>query len=209
MAKPTDRDAHYFRAKREGYVARSVYKLIEIDKRFKIFRSGAGVIDLGASPGSWATFASERVGAKGFVTAIDLNPIRARLPANVRCIEADVAAADDEEIRAWGFPVHTVISDMAPKTSGVRFADQARSLELAIAALRVAELTLEIGGNFIVKVFQSADADRFVRDLRAQFRDVKIVKPDASRAASWEVFVVATRFLGQEKRRGEKPQDTE
>jgi 23S rRNA (uridine2552-2'-O)-methyltransferase len=197
MAKPTDRDAHYFRAKREGYVARSVYKLIEIDKRFKLFRSGSGVIDLGASPGSWATFASERVGAKGFVTAVDLNPVRARLPANVRTLEADVTAASDDEIRAWRpGPVYAVLSDMAPKTSGVRFADQARSVELGRAAFRVAELTLEIGGHFVVKLFQSAEADEFVRELRDAFRDVKIVKPDASRAASWEVFAVATGFLG-------------
>lgn len=194
MAKPTDRDSHYFRAKRDGYVARSVYKLVEIDERFGVLKTGGAVLDLGASPGSWATYASQRVGAKGRVVAVDLNPIRARLPVNVTAIERDVATIADDDLVAWGAPFNAVLSDLAPQTSGVRFADQARSLDLATIAAGLAQRSLAPNGNFVVKLFQSAEGAGLAADLKRCFAQVKWVKPGASRTMSWELFLVATGF---------------
>lgn len=179
-------------AKAQGYPARSVFKLEEIDRRTRLLRPGQRVLDLGAAPGSWSKYAAERVGPKGRVLAIDLSEITAVMPAQVERIQGDVFALPAEELGRAG-PYDVVLSDMAPATTGTRFADQARSFELFMRAVDVAEQVLAPGGSFVGKIFMSEDFVRARDRLRALFAEVRVLRPEATRSQSYEVFLVGAR----------------
>jgi 23S rRNA (uridine2552-2'-O)-methyltransferase len=205
MVGRTRRPQDHFgeRAKREGYPARSVYKLQEIDRRVQLFRRGQRVLDLGAAPGSWTLYAAERVGREGSVLGIDLNEARGQLPAQASFRVLDVLGMDAaKEFGADAFEV--VLSDMAPHTSGQRHRDQYGSFELYMQALRIARAVLIAGGAFVGKIFQSPELERARAATRAAFSRVRIIKPEASRTESYEVFLVG---LGAklEAERGESP----
>jgi 23S rRNA (uridine2552-2'-O)-methyltransferase len=176
-------------AKAQGYPARSVFKLEEIDRRTRLLRSGQRVLDLGAAPGSWAKYAAERVGPNGRVLAIDLSEINAFMPPHVTCVRGDVFALEADVLEGFA-PYHVVLSDMAPATTGTRFADQARSFELFMRAVDVAEKALEPGGAFVGKLFMSEDFARAKERVRALFSEVRVLRPEATRSQSYEVFVV-------------------
>jgi 23S rRNA (uridine2552-2'-O)-methyltransferase len=176
-------------AKAQGYPARSVFKLEEIDRRTRLLKKGQRVLDLGAAPGSWSKYAAERVGPSGRVLAIDLSEISAVMPAHVECVQGDVFALSAEELGRAG-PYDVVLSDMAPATTGTRFADQARSFELFVRALEVAEKVLAPGGAFVGKIFMSEDFARAKERTRALFTEVRVLRPEATRSQSYEVFVV-------------------
>lgn len=181
------------RAKAEGFPARSVYKLDEIDKRLRLLRPGMRVLDLGASPGSWTLYAASRVGPKGRVRGFDLNPHRGELPDNARIEVLDVFEATDEQLggaRAYD----VVLSDMAPKTTGHRSVDQARSHELFERALGLATRLLAPGGAFVGKIFQGPDFDVARKQVAAVFEEARIVRPEATRDASYEVFLAGLRL---------------
>jgi 23S rRNA (uridine2552-2'-O)-methyltransferase len=179
------------RAKREGYPARSVYKLQEIDRRTQLLRRGQRVLDLGAAPGSWTLYAAERVGREGKVLSLDLNDARIQLPAQVTFRVLDVFAVDARaEFGSAAFDV--VLSDMAPHTSGQRHRDQFGSYELYMQALRVAREVLVPGGAFVGKIFQGPELEAARTATRAAFERVRIVKPEASRDESFEIFLVGT-----------------
>jgi len=180
-------------AKSEGYLARSVYKLAEIDTRFRLFRPGQKVVDLGCSPGSWLVWASERVGARGKVLGIDiLEPG----PVDVPFLVQDIFDTDPQVFReALGGDADIVLSDMAPRTTGNLLGDHVRQIELATRALEVAVALLKPGGHFVVKVFDGEDAHAYVQRIRPHFEKVKRVRPEAVRTQSREFFVVATGFL--------------
>jgi 23S rRNA (uridine2552-2'-O)-methyltransferase len=194
---------HYFkRAKQENYPARSVYKLEEIDKRFSLLGTGQRVLDLGAAPGSWSLYAAKRVGPKGVVVAVDLQEARTALPDNVSWRQED-AFEPSEALRAEMDdvgPFHVVLSDMAPKTTGHKFTDQSRSLDLARAALALAQGCLLHGGHFAVKVFMGPDVKAYTDEMRAVFAQVKTFKPKSSRSESKEIFYVAQGFKGRADR---------
>ena len=190
---------HYFhKAKQEHYPARSVYKLKEMDAKYRLFKPGLAVLDLGASPGSWSLYAAEKTGPKGRVLGADLLPVRITFPAQVTFMQEDVFnrspgfAAALAEIA----PFDLVMSDMAPNTTGVKFTDQCRSLELCEEALAVAELYLKTGGAFVVKIFMGPDAQDFQLHLRTRFAKVHVFKPKSSRSESKEIFYVALGFKG-------------
>lgn len=177
------------RAKREGYPARSVYKLQEIDRRVQLLRRGQRVLDLGAAPGSWTLYAAERVGREGSVLGIDLNEARISLPPQVTFRALDVFAMDMRaELGEAAFDV--VMSDMAPHTSGQRHRDQFGSYELYMRALAIAAEVLAPGGAFVGKIFQGPELEAARAATRAAFEKVKIVKPEASRSESFEIFLV-------------------
>ena len=190
------RDHYFKKAKQENYPARSVYKLKEIDKRFKLLRSGGKVVDLGAAPGSWSLYAAERVGPRGRVLAADLNEAKAEFPPHVTFVQADVfePGAEFEAALQGMTPADLVLSDMAPKTTGVKFADQARSLNLAEQALALARQCLVQGGNMVIKIFMGPDVKAFTASMESLFHTVKNVKPQSSRAESKEVFLVGLGF---------------
>jgi 23S rRNA (uridine2552-2'-O)-methyltransferase len=187
------RDHFFKRAKKEQYPARSVYKLKEMDKRFGLLTPGARVLDLGAAPGSWTLYAAGRVGDTGLVIAVDLQELTVELPPNVIAFQDDVFQPSEalaQAIQERG-PFDLVISDMAPKTSGVKFADQARSFDLAVEALALARKSLIKGGHFVVKIFEGPDTPALLAEMRREFARVKPYKPKSSRAESKEMF-----FLG-------------
>jgi 23S rRNA (uridine2552-2'-O)-methyltransferase len=189
------RDHYATRARREGFAARSAYKLEEIDRRRRLLRPGQRVLDLGCAPGSWLQYAARRVGPSGQVLGVDLEPVGLALPPQVRVITADVLALSGEELLGEGPPFDLVLSDMAPRTSGIKGADAARSAGLARRALALAASLLRPGGALLVKVFQGAELPALRKEFAAAFERVSLEKPKASRAESVEVFL-----LGQERR---------
>lgn len=192
----TYRDHYFKKAKQENYPARSVYKLEEIEKSSRLLSPGAAVLDLGACPGSWTLYAASRVGPSGRVLAIDLNPAGTAFPPHVTYLTGDMLDPAPEILEAFSRlgPFDVVLSDMAPKTTGIKFTDQARSLELCEAALAVAVARLKPGGAFVVKIFQGPDAPAYLKALRDAFDKVRVAKPKSSRAESKEIFYVATGF---------------
>jgi len=185
-AKP---DARTPDARAKGYPARSVFKLQEIDRRMRLFRAGQNVIDLGAAPGSWSLYASERVGPTGHVYAIDIKPILQVFGENVRVLEGDALSLDSEALAAHA-PYDVVLSDMAPNTSGSKFQDQARSTELFLRALEVALHHGKVGSHFAAKIFMSGDYKAAEMQVRGAYETVRTIRPDGTRQVSSEVFVV-------------------
>ena len=182
---------HYTRrAKKEAFPARSVYKLQEIQKRFRVIRKGGRVLDLGCAPGSWTRYAAELTGPGGKVIGIDLKKVGIALPAHVHLLQGDILAPDAAiaEVLAPGFDA--VISDMAPATTGHRDVDAARSLNQCEAALTIARAHLKPGGHFVCKIFQGPDAQGFIDRVRDAFDNQRIYKPQSSRKASREVFII-------------------
>lgn len=192
--KPSD---HYARkAKAESYLARSVYKLQEIQQKHRILKPGQRVLDLGASPGSWSQYASEIIGPKGRLLGIDLTPIDLKLD-NAFFIVGDLNAPDWHERLRNGEvppPFDVVLSDMAPRTTGVRSTDMARSVQLCEQALWLAGQTLKAGGHFVCKMFDNAESNAFRQELRRQFDEAHIVRPKSTRQVSTEIFFVALGF---------------
>ena len=185
-------DPYVQRSKREGYRARSAYKLTEIDDRDRLFRGGQVVVDLGAAPGGWSQVAARRVGASGKVVAIDLLPMEPI--AGVTVLQADFGSRKGlaaVETALEGRRVDVVLSDMAPNLSGIAVSDQARSMGLAEIARDFALLHLQPEGSLLVKIFQGAGYDEYLRSLRAAFRKVVVRKPDASRDESAEQYLLA------------------
>ncbi len=184
---------HYFRkAKQENFAARSVFKLEEIDQKFKIFRGVKTALDLGASPGSWSQYASKAVGDHGRVLGVDLSPVTVKLK-NAVFIQADLRDLQLEDIfKEHGFepPFDIVMSDMAPKTTGIRMTDQARSMELCELALDVARRFLKKDGHFVCKLFHSDDFGKLRDEMKKVFQKVEAVKPDSTRKISKEIFLV-------------------
>jgi len=171
-------------AKKAGFPARSVFKLEEIDRRVRIFRPGMRVLDLGAAPGSWALYAAQRVGPRGRVLAVDLQPIAVAMPPNVEVRQADAFTLEEPG------PFDVVLSDMAPNTTGVRFTDQSRSFDLFMHALSVAERALVPGGTFVGKIFMGEDLPKARAKVREVFAKERLIRPEGTRASSYEVFVI-------------------
>lgn len=194
MSGPNKRPQDHYarRAKRDGFPARSVYKLEEIDKRTRLLRPGARVLDLGASPGSWTMYAAERVGKHGRVLGLDLAPHRGELPENARIEVRDIYTVTAEELGGPG-SFDVVLSDMAPKTTGQRDIDKARSHELFLAALRIARDVLAPGGGFVGKIFQGPDFKAAEKSVGELFAETRIIRPEATRDVSYEVFLAGLK----------------
>ncbi len=184
--RPADR--YTKKAKSEGFAARSVYKLEEIDRRTKLLRPGLRVLDLGAAPGSWTQYAAPKVGAKGKVVAVDLEPLRVPVGPNVVALVMD-ALGDLSVLDPYG-PFDVVMSDMAPHTSGIAFADAARSEELVERVLDVSERLLVPGGTMVAKIFRGEGFEPLRARMRTLFDEVRLIKPEASRSESVEAFLV-------------------
>ena len=167
-----------------------MFKLEEIDQRVRLLRQGQRVLDLGAAPGSWSLYASERVGGKGRVIGIDLQEHRGALPANVEMRVGDVLKIG-AETDLGQFDV--VLSDMAPATTGQKSLDQIRSVELFMQALEIAKRVLVPGGHFVGKIFQSGDFPAAQKAVREAFEQSKIIRPEATRTESVETFLIGLR----------------
>jgi len=183
-------DPYFKRAKREGYAARSVYKLEELDRRYHLLASGQHVLDLGCAPGSWLQYAAERVGPQGRVVGVDLQAGGLALPNQAQWLTADVFELQPRELPPGVAPFDVMLSDMAPRTSGVRSADAARSAQLVLRALELAEALLRPGGRLLVKVFQGAELPALREAFRRTFTRVSLAKPKASRSESVEIYLL-------------------
>ena len=185
-------DPYVQRSKREGYRSRSAYKLTEIDERDKLLRPGQVVVDLGAAPGGWSQVLARRVGRAGKVVAIDL--LEMEPVSGVTFIQGDFGSEKGlEAVQAAleGGKADLVLSDMAPNMSGIAVSDQARSMHVAEIARDFALLHLKPEGAFLVKIFQGAGYDDYLRSLRQAFRKVVVRKPAASRDESAEQYLLA------------------
>jgi 23S rRNA (uridine2552-2'-O)-methyltransferase len=182
-------DAFTKAAKAQGYPARSVFKLEEIDRRVRLLRPGQRVLDLGAAPGSWSLYAGQRIGASGKLLAVDLTPVTVPLGPGVRFSQGDALSLANEDLALFA-PYDVILSDMAPKTTGSKLADQARSFELFMRALAVAAALGAPGSAFVGKLFMSDDFTEARDALRALFAEVKAIRPEGTRSSSFEVFLV-------------------
>ena len=190
-------DPYVKQAQKDGYRARSAYKLIELNEKDRLIRAGMRILDLGSAPGGWSQVAGKLVGARGRVLATDILPMDA-LP-NVDFIQGDFTEdAVVQQLLDWlgGAKFDLIISDMAPNTTGIDSADAAKSIYLLELALDVARKTLKSHADFIAKMFQGAGSDQFLKELRTHFGKVMVRKPAASRKESREVYVVARGFKG-------------
>ena len=185
---------HYTRqAKKDNFAARSVYKLQEIQKKYRILKRGTRVLDLGCAPGSWLQFAAQTAGSDGRLVGIDLTPVTIVLPDHVTVITGDVADLEGHLTQLGQTRFDTVLSDMAPATTGNRHVDEARSMGLCEAALDIAEKTLVPGGDFVCKIFQGSDFKAFTDAVKSRFDRQAAFRPQSTRKASREVYVIGIR----------------
>ena len=192
------KDHYSEQAKKEQYPARSVFKLKEAQKKFRLIKKGDRVLDLGCSPGSWLLYAAELTGKRGRVLGIDLKTIRIKIPPQAETLAADILTID----RAWidkhelRDRFNVVLSDMAPATTGNKALDATRSFQLCQAALSIVEMVLKPGGSFICKIFQGQEFKEFSDTVRSRFKHHKIFKPRSSRKGSKDIFILGMGFRG-------------
>ncbi len=186
-------DSYFHRAKAEGYVARSVYKLQELDQRFKLLRPGMRIIDLGAAPGSWTQYLVQRIGPTGQVLAIDLQPLRWK-GAEVEFWQIDVFAPEVAE-RLAGRSWDGLVSDMAPATTGNRSTDQTRSAQLVARALELAQLAVRPGGFWVAKLLEGPQREALTAQARQTFQEVALLRPKSTRKGSTECFLIGRKRL--------------
>ena len=190
-----ERDHYVQKSRTEGYRSRASYKLVELDKKDKLLRPGMTVVDLGSAPGGWSQVVADKVGSNGRVIASDILPMDTI--ADVTFIQGDFT--DDavfEEIMAAmnAAQADLVISDMAPNMSGMKSVDQPRAMYLVELALEMVDQVLAPGGSFLVKVFQGEGFQEFRQALQQRFASLHTRKPDASRARSKELYLLAVGF---------------
>jgi 23S rRNA (uridine2552-2'-O)-methyltransferase len=189
-------DPYVIRAKREGFRSRAAFKLIEIDDKHHLLKSGAKVADLGAAPGGWSQVAAKRVGARGRVVGIDILAMDEIPGVDFAQIDFLDPAAPDKLKAMLGGPADVVLSDMAANATGHRPTDHLKIMALVEAAAEFASEVLKDGGSFLAKVIQGGTESALLAALKRDFTTVKHVKPAASRADSAELYVLATGFRG-------------
>lgn len=179
------------KAFKEGYPARSVYKLQEIDKKFGFLKKNYTVLDLGAAPGSWTTWLLRQLDGSGKVVSVDLNPLSKSVKGdNLVFFQGDLLSKEiRDQITANG-PYDLVVCDAAPLTTGNKVVDTARSKGLVEMAIWYAESMLKPGGNFCVKIFQNGDQQKLLQKMRAVFTQAKGFKPEACRQESFETYLI-------------------
>ena len=187
------REFYYKKAKEENYRSRATYKLVQANEKYQLIKRNDVVVDLGAAPGGWIQAARKMTGKHGYVLGVDLKPIEPFTQEYIRTIIADMTDPDivQEIVSFLPRKADAVISDAAPNITGVWEVDHARQIDLATRALGIAQCLLRPGGNFFVKVFQGGLLDEFIQTVKASFETVMLVKPQASRAKSSEMYILA------------------
>ena len=182
-------DHYTYQAKKDKYPARSVYKLKEIQKKYKIIKKGNKILDLGCSPGSWLLYASETLGNKGFITGIDLKKISIQIKTPNKIIVDDIFNIKENDMLE-GSPFDVVLSDMAPNTTGRKDVDSLRSLQLSEAAFDMAKKFLRPDGHFVCKIFQGSDTKEFIDVVKDNFKSHRLYRPKTTRKASKEIYII-------------------
>lgn len=195
MGRRVVQDTYFKKAKAEGYVARSAYKLIQLQEARRLIRRGDRVLDLGCAPGAWLQVATELVGPKGLVVGLDLQPARYSFDENVHYQVGDVNEVNPADLlERSGKQFDVVLSDMAPKTTGVN--EHELSVRLCDRVLELAPEVLRGGGNLAMKVFEGAQYPELLERTKSLFAEAKGYKPKASRSESREMYIVAKGFRG-------------
>jgi 23S rRNA (uridine2552-2'-O)-methyltransferase len=190
------KEEYYKKAKQQDYRSRASFKLLQLNRKYKIIKNGDSVVDLGAAPGGWSQVALELVGEDGLVIAVDLNWIKPFPEENFWGIKGDFTAEETlEEIRrTLQGKAQVVISDAAPKLSGIKDLDQLRSIDLAQTVLLICDDVLKYKGNMVMKVFQGEGYPELLKEVKRKFQTVRTTKPPSSRKKSGEMYVVARGF---------------
>jgi len=192
MGKTNTWEDHYTRrAREERWLARSIYKLEEIDRKVRLIRPGDRILDLGCYPGSWSQYSVVKVGPTGEVVGVDLKKPERFSSPRFKFIEADVLSLDVQWLREEVGARELVISDLAPATSGIAVTDTSRSMQLARRALEIALAVLKKGGHFLCKVFEGQEVKAFKTELAEHFARVQTLRPSAVRKASREIYLLA------------------
>lgn len=195
MEKKYSKDEFYTRkAREENYPARSVYKLKEINEKYKIIKSGDKILDLGCAPGSWLLYISEKIGERGMVVGVDLKDINIPEKKNIFFTKEDILELETQKLKT---EYNVVVSDLAPNTSGIDFADVEESLELSGEALEVAKKVLINNGNFVCKVLEGEGIRDFFKKVESNFEFCKRFRPKATRRESREIYIVAKNFKNE------------
>jgi 23S rRNA (uridine2552-2'-O)-methyltransferase len=189
------KDGYWKMAKKDGYRSRAVYKLIQLNKKFRLIRKNDYVLDVGCAPGGWMQIARDIVGVNGYVLGLDIQKITPFEQENVEYLHIDITdhnviAAIKERVDSFD----VVLSDISPNITGIWDVDHFRSVELSETALNLAVGLLRVGGNFLVKVFQGESTQDFFKTVKEHFRYTKISTPKASRKSSAEVYIIGKAF---------------
>ena len=190
MVKAFVKDHFYYKAKKDGYLARSYYKLQEVDNKYRLIKGGMYVLDLGCAPGSWIEYVLPKVGSRGVIVGVDRNALKKEF-GKVKVIQVDVYDVTHEQLLRAGGPFDIVLSDLAPDTSGYSAQDAYRSFELSSRALELAELTLKQKGAFVCKIFQGQEFKDYLERAKLLFDRVNTFKPKSSKKQSREIYVIA------------------
>jgi 23S rRNA (uridine2552-2'-O)-methyltransferase len=188
---------HFFnKAKSENFLARSVYKLEEVDQKYKILKPGMTVVDFGYHPGSWIQYTSRVIGDEGLVVGIDIRELNKKLAGvkNVRVFQKDIFDVQDVADLGVDNKFDVVLSDMAPNTTGIKSLDQDRSLLLVESVFGLLPKFLAVGGHFVIKVFDSQHAQDFLKSQKNLFHEFHYLKPKSTRSVSKEFFVIGKKF---------------
>ena len=188
---------HYYRmAKKLGYRSRAAFKLKQLNDRFQFFKDARSVLDLGAAPGGWLQVASEELGENGVVLGVDLEPISPLGLNNVSTMIGDINRSEtlDQIREKFSGKFDVILSDTAPNISGVWEIDHLRQIDLAMAAIHIAEKLLKSDGWMVLKVFQGSEYERLLNDVKNAFIYVKVIKPSASRKVSAETYIVVRKL---------------
>jgi len=186
------RDYYYRKAKEENYRSRAAYKLLQAVEKYHFIKNEDVVVDLGAAPGGWIQAARKIVGPNGFILGVDLKPIEPFPEDNIKTIIGDITEKETVQAIMEILPrkADVVVSDVSPNISGVWEVDHARQIDCAQAALKIALEVLKPDGNFFVKIFEGDMLKEFLGEMKRYFKDVKLIKPKASRAKSSEIFIL-------------------
>lgn len=190
MRMKWDDDYYTQKAKKDGYPARSVYKLMEIDKKYRLIKPGYKVLDIGAAPGSWSKYILSRIGKDGRLLSVDLNKLEIGSDSRMEAIQGDIYSSEVKDRIAEYGSFDLVVSDIAPSTSGNRNLDTARSEALVEEVIGFAEKYLKTGGDFVAKLFQGPGRQAIMDRVRAGWTSAHFFKPQATRKQSFEVFIV-------------------
>lgn len=190
------KDYFFKKAKKEGYRARSAYKLIILNKKYNLIKRNDKLLDLGCFPGSWLQASLNLVGKNGLVVGVDITPIKE--VKDIKFINADITdSLTLEKIKIICNKFDVVISDLSPKTTGIKTLDVERSLELNEKVLEIADKILKENGNLLLKIFQGVNFQDFLKKVKLKFKFVKCHKPEASRKESKEIYIIGKGFLKQ------------
>lgn len=193
------KDHFYKKAKKEGLASRAAYKLLEIQKKFRIWRTGDTLLELGAAPGGWLQILSKELGPRGAVIGVDILPLKIPPPANVDFWQKNIEDENflttlTEFVKNRGRAFDAVLSDISPNLSGISFRDTALSAELAQKVFGIARSFLKPGGNLVIKIFPGAESAALKKELRLVFERLDTFVPEATRKSSSEVYLVAKGF---------------